>query len=131
MTFSDPPPVINLILSVGAQETNLSCRNNLQKSSQNITTQSEPQRFEIFAAGLSHEIFGPIREKDEGLWGDLVCRSGVEDVLKPGKDEAALDVVRSMMPCSRKHEAHWGKFFPLGDAKVSHEDVYGGPSDSE
>jgi hypothetical protein len=135
VTSSDPPPVINVVLSVGTEKASLSCRKFPQRhSSRRQTAKSRPEAFEIFAGGLSHETFRPIQQQQESVWRELVSRSGVEDIFVKDQREDVLNMIRRMTPCAREHEEHWAAFFPLGDAKVSNDDVYGtqsSESDSE
>ncbi|KAF8575262.1 hypothetical protein K439DRAFT_757398 [Ramaria rubella] len=49
-----------------------------------------PSHYKFFAAGLSHEIFGPIGKDKEAAWCGLISRSGVEDIFANSVPQSVL-----------------------------------------
>jgi len=112
----DCPPVIKIVLSVGTERPSFTCTPAPPERPTREAKQPpsiSPEHFEFFAAGMSHEVFGPVQKRQEAIWRNLVSRSGVEDIYAPGTNDSILDVVRCMTPCMQSHVRHWDAFFPL------------------
>ncbi|KAF8587864.1 hypothetical protein K439DRAFT_1630317, partial [Ramaria rubella] len=107
-TKADLPPAIKLVMSLGTPTSLFSCTPPKKRPSLALKQlpSVSPNHYEFFAAGLSHEIFRPIRSDKEATWRGLAPRSGVEDIFAQSVPQSVLDVARRMTPCVQSDPGH-------------------------
>ncbi|KAF8508554.1 hypothetical protein JB92DRAFT_2952479 [Gautieria morchelliformis] len=109
-------PIIKLVLSIATNTPVLTCppwKRSAKTRSQSKDVPLSQQHFRFFAAGMSHEVFRPIQEEDEGVWRELLSCSDVADIYSRGAHESASDIMRRMTPGAHSDPRHWDVFFPL------------------
>ncbi|KAF8518334.1 hypothetical protein JB92DRAFT_3095200 [Gautieria morchelliformis] len=113
-------PIIKLVLNVGAKSAVFACPSPWKRPAEpesGCTSKGVPlsqQHFRLFAAGLSHEVFRPVQDIDEGTWSEVVSPDPLWDTYGLAYcDEHTVHMGRRLTPCARSDPGHWATFFPL------------------
>ncbi|KAF8332101.1 uncharacterized protein EI90DRAFT_3016185 [Cantharellus anzutake] len=100
-------PIIRVVFALGSVKAQLVP----------IGPRSMPRKgftlYDIWCAGLSADIFCPVKQEDEGTWDDLLRTSRIWERLYKTSNKEAQILRRQLNPGAAAHEDHWNPFRAL------------------
>ena len=126
-------PVIRIVFALAVKKENAKVTVQRRTNEYTLKTKGSPAHqirytsYDIWIAGLSSDILGPILPQENQVWEALLQASyGWEEPFR-GISEQAANLRRSMDAGSAVHPAHWSQWIktPEEEAKSQAQDAFG------